>query len=249
MRADVNGVDTWYEVRGEGEPVVLLHGGFSDSRDFEDNLAGLADRFRVYLVDRRAHGRTPDVPGPVTSDDLADDVAAFLSDVVGGPAHVVGYSAGGVVALAVALRHPGLVRRLVLISTAFAADGWLFLPDPAGELPAELADRYAEVSPDGRDHLPVVVAKFGEAARGKGCTAEALHDVDVPALVLAADDDLIRLDHTVAMYQALPQGQLAVVPGSSHLLLFERPGLCRGLVADFLTTDPHRLMPIARAPR
>ncbi|MBY8848185.1 alpha/beta fold hydrolase [Saccharothrix sp. MB29] len=95
MYEDVNGVRTWFEVRGEGEPLVLLHGGFGDSRDFEPNLARLADRFRVFLVDRRGHGRTPDVPGDVDADLLAGDLAGFLERVVGGPAHLVGYSGRG----------------------------------------------------------------------------------------------------------------------------------------------------------
>jgi pimeloyl-ACP methyl ester carboxylesterase len=100
MYARVNGVETWYDVRGEGEPLVLLHGGFSDSRDFEPNLAGLPG-FRVHRVDRRGHGRTPDVPGPVSMDLLTADVIAFLEDVVGEPSHLVGYSVGGVPAMGV----------------------------------------------------------------------------------------------------------------------------------------------------
>ncbi|MEU4446055.1 alpha/beta hydrolase [Actinosynnema sp. NPDC050801] len=245
MYETVNGVRTWYEVRGEGEPLVLLHGGFSDSRDFEPSLARLADRFRVFLVDRRGHGRTPDVPGPVPLDVLAGDVIAFLEQVVGGPAHLAGYSAGGVVALGVAQRRPDLVRRLVVLNSAYAKDGWVFLPEAGGELPAEIADRYAEVSPDGRDHLPVVVDKFARAA----------HDPDVvdlaaitsPTLVLGSDDDIVHLEHTVAMYQGLPDAQLCVLPGTSHLMPFERPEQCASLVADFLTTTPAPLMPIRRA--
>jgi pimeloyl-ACP methyl ester carboxylesterase len=241
----VNGRRTWCEVRGEGEPLVLLHGGFSDSRDWEPSLARLADRFQVFLVDRRGHGRTPDVPGPVSMGVLTDDVISFLEQVVGGSAHLAGYSAGGVVALGVAQWRPDLVRRLVVLNTAYAKDGWVFLPQPGGELPAEVADRYAEVSPDGRDHLPVVVDKFARAA----------HDPDVldparitsPTLVLASDDDIIHLEHTVALYQRIPNAQLCVLPGTSHLMPFEQPDLCTTLVADFLTTTPKPLMPIRRA--
>ncbi len=245
MYETVNGVRTWYEVRGEGEPLVLLHGGFSDSRDFEAAAARLEDRFQVFLVDRRGHGRTPDVPGPVSLDVLADDVIGFLEQVVGGSAHLAGYSAGGVVALGVAQWRPDLVRKLVVLNSACAKDGWIFLPEPGGELPAEVADRYAEVSPDGREHLPVVVDKFARAA----------HDPDVldptaitrPALVLGSDDDIVHLEHTVALYRGIPNAQLCVLPGTSHLMLFERPDLCASLVADFLTTAPAPLMPIRRA--
>lgn len=245
MYETVNGVRTWHEVRGEGEPLVLLHGGFSDSRDFEPSLARLADRFRVHLVDRRGHGRTPDVPGPVSADVLTADVVAFLEQVVGGPAHVAGYSAGGVVALGVAARRPDLVRRLVVLNTAYARDGWLFLPEPGGELPAEVADRYAEVSPDGRDHLPVVVEKFARAAHDP--QEVDLGAITSPALVLGSDDDIVRLEHTLALYRGIADAQLCVLPGTSHLMPVERPELVASLVADFLTTTPAPLMPIRRA--
>lgn len=245
MYDDVNGVRTWHEVRGEGEPVVLLHGGFSDSREFGPGLARLADRFRVHTVDRRGHGRTPDVPGPVGLDVLAGDLAAFLEQVVGGPAHLVGYSAGGVVALGLAQRRPDLVRKLVVLNTAFAKAGWVFLPQPGGELPTELADRYAEVSPDGRDHLPVVVEKYARAAHSDEVVDLAA--ITAPTLVLGSDDDIVHLEHTLEMYRGVADAQLAVLPGTSHLMPFERPELCASLVAEFLTTEPRPLMPVNRA--
>jgi pimeloyl-ACP methyl ester carboxylesterase len=121
-------VDMWHEERGAGDPVVLLHGGLTDGRCFTGNLDGLADTFRIYLPDRRGHGRTPDAPGPITIDIMARDTIAFLERVVGGPARLVGYSAGGSVALQVALLRPDLVERLVLISTAHDLDGLIFKP-------------------------------------------------------------------------------------------------------------------------
>jgi pimeloyl-ACP methyl ester carboxylesterase len=247
MYSMVNGVRTWHEVRGDGEPLVLLHGGFSDSREFEPILAGLTERFRVHTLDRRAHGRTPDVPGPVVLDALAGDVTAFLSEIVGGPAYLLGYSAGGVVALDVARRRPDLVRKLVVVSSAFAKDGWLFLPEPDGELPPELADRYAEVSPDGRDHLPVVVDKYARAAHEDAVVDHTA--ITSPTLVLTGDDDIVSLEHTLAMYRGIADAQLCVLPGTSHLLLVERPELCTSVVAEFLTTTPKPLMPIRRAPQ
>jgi pimeloyl-ACP methyl ester carboxylesterase len=91
---EVNGVRTWYDERGEGEPLTLLHGGSSDSRDFAGNLDALANRFRLLLPERRGHGHTPDVEGPISYGLMADDLIAFIDEVVAGRAHVVGYSAG-----------------------------------------------------------------------------------------------------------------------------------------------------------
>lgn len=239
----------WHDERGSGEPVVLMHGGLTDSRCFDGNLDQLASNFRLYRPDRRGHGRTPDMPGPITVQLMARDTIAFLEDVVGGPAKLVGYSAGGTVALQVALLRPDLVEKLVLLSAVFDPDGLIFKPSAAGELPEQILDAYGEVSPDGRDHLHVVVRKIVDAvATETSPTSSDLLGVTCPTLVLAGDDDLVTLEHTIAMYRALPQAQLAVVPNASHLLLVEHPGLLRDVVATFLGTQPSpTLMPIRRA--
>jgi pimeloyl-ACP methyl ester carboxylesterase len=239
----------WHDERGSGEPAVLLHGGLTDSRCFDGNLDQLASNFRLYLPDRRGHGRTSDVPGPITVELMARDTIAFLEDVVGGPAKLVGYSAGGTVALQVALLRPDLVEKLVLVSAAFDPDGLLFKPSAGGELPEQILDAYGEVSPDGRDHLHVVVRKIVDAVATEASpTPSELRGVTCPTLVLAGDDDLVTLDHTIAMYRALPQAQLAVVPNASHLLLMEHPDLVKDIVATFLGTEPSAtLMPIRRA--
>ncbi|WP_237774710.1 alpha/beta fold hydrolase [Actinosynnema sp. ALI-1.44] len=239
----INNVRSWYDTEGEGEPLVLLHGGFSDSRDFDGNLRKLAEKFKVYLLDRRGHGHTPDVDGPVSIDMLVDDVVAFIEEVVGGPAYLAGYSSGGFVALAVASRRPDLVRKLVLVSTAYAPEGWLFLPEPDGQMPQQLVDRYAEVSPDGGDHFPVVVRKFAEMELDAAVDPGALAS---PTLILVGDDDMIHLRHIVDMYEAVPDAQLGIVPAATHLMLFERPDLVTRLVDEFLTTEPVLLMPVRR---
>src|SRR5690349_17947407 len=116
-------VATWYDVHGDGEPVLLLHSGFADSRMFAPALPILAGPFRAYTVDRRGHGRTPDVEGSLTYEAMADDTIAFLDSVVCEPTHLVGHSDGADVALLVALKRPDLVRKLVLVSGTFHYDG------------------------------------------------------------------------------------------------------------------------------
>src|SRR4051794_41090731 len=116
-------VRTWYDEHGDGEPLVLMHGGLTDSRFLEPNLGPLAERFHVYTPDRRGHGRTPDVDGPITYQLMADDTISFLEQVVGGPAHLVGHSDGAVVAMLVAMQRPELVRRLAMISGGFDKSG------------------------------------------------------------------------------------------------------------------------------
>src|SRR5688572_24093562 len=159
---DAGGVHTYYEVEGEGEPLVLLHGGMVTIETWSAQRAALAERFRVYLPERRGHGRTPDVPGPVGYELMGLDTIAFMEALGITSAHLVGWSDGGVVALEVALPRPDLVRRLVLMGTIAHVDG----QTPEGRewtenltletLPSFLSEPYERLSPDGPGHLRTV---------------------------------------------------------------------------------------------
>jgi pimeloyl-ACP methyl ester carboxylesterase len=250
---DLRGVRSWYEERGRGEPVVLLHGGIVDSRFFEPNLSELAAQFHVYAPDRRGHGRTPDVEGPMTFEAGADDTIALLEDVIGGPAHLVGHSNGAFVALLTAMRRPDLVRRLVMVSGGFHRDGFVsgegeFDPDA---VVAEYGRSYGEVSPNGEEHFRVVVEKTAELESKEPALAEAkLHQVKSMTLLMFGDDDLVTLEHVKATYEGIPAAELAIVPGTSHFLLQEKPGLCNRIIIEFLTEEPvPTVAPIRRANR
>lgn len=249
---DLGGVRTWYAEHGDGDPVVLLHPGGAgvDARAWSPNMDAIAGRFRVFTPERRGHGRTPDVPGPIGFEVMAGDTIAFLDTVVGGPAHLVGCSDGAVVALLVALMRPELVRKLVFIAGVFHHDGWAAgVIDPDQAPPEFLARLYAELSPDGPDHYPVVVAKLAEMhAREPSLTPRDLNGVRSGTLVMVGDDDEVTLEHAVALYRALPDAELAVIPGASHGLLVEKPTLCNTIVHEFLDNEPVRtLAPIRRA--
>lgn len=241
-------VNLWYDEMGVGAPVVLMHGGFSDSRDFAGNLDALSSRHRLLLPERRGHGHTADVAGPITIENMAADMITFLEQVADGPAALVGYSAGAGVALWVATRRPELVSNLVMISGAFDPAGLIMRPDADGEWPPQVVAAYAEVSPDGADHFPVIARKIADSVnQGSTLTVEDVGRVTCPALVIAADDDIVTLEHTIELYRALPDGYLAIVPGSSHLLLHEQPDHCTQLVGDFLAGHRgSRLMPVSR---
>jgi pimeloyl-ACP methyl ester carboxylesterase len=122
--AAVNGLDLYYEIHGEGEPMILLHGGVGAIEMFGEVLPLLAEGRRVIAVDLQAHGRTADIDRPMTFEAMADDVAALIEHLGLGEADVMGYSLGGGVALRTAIQHAEAVRKLVLVSTPFRRDGW-----------------------------------------------------------------------------------------------------------------------------
>jgi pimeloyl-ACP methyl ester carboxylesterase len=245
-------VRTWYDEYGEGAPLVLVHPGGADARSWAPNLDALAAHFHVFTPERRGHGRTPDVDGPITYPLMAHDTIAFLEGVVGGPAHLVGMSAGASVALLVALRRPEFARRVVLISGVFHRDGWMpEAIDPDAGPPGVLERGYAELSPDGPDHYPIVAAKLTRLNWDEPTLAVSdLSGVTSRTLVMLGDDDEVTLEHAIQMYRGLPDAELAVVPGTSHGLLHEKPALCNSILVDFLTTDPvPAIAPIRRADR
>ncbi len=247
----LGGVLTWYDEHGKGEPLALLHPGGADARAWAPNIDALASHFHVFTPERRGHGRTPDVEGPITYELMAQDTIAFLVGVVGGPAHLVGCSAGASVALLVALRRPDLARRVVIISGVFHRDGWVpDAIDPHASPPEVLVRGYAELSPDGADHFAVVSAKLARMnSEEPTLTATDLSGVKSRTLVMLGDDDEVTLEHANAMYRGLPDAELAVVPGTSHGLLHEKPALCNRIIVDFLTTtDPvPTIAPVRRA--
>jgi pimeloyl-ACP methyl ester carboxylesterase len=248
--ADVSGVKTWYAEHGTGEPLVLLHGAFTDASEFGATIPALAERFHVFTPERRGHGHTPDLPGPISYELMAADTVAFLDKLKIGPWHLVGHSDGANVALLVALARPDLVERLVLISGNFHHDG-LAADLDLSELAANdyLADAYGQVSPDGRDHFPVIAAKiFRMVTTEPTLSATDLAKVATRTLVMAGDDDMVSADHTLLMYRSIRDSELAIVPGTSHALIIEKPELCNRIILDFLTKDPApTFLPIRRA--
>jgi pimeloyl-ACP methyl ester carboxylesterase len=182
---------------------------------------------------------------------MADDTIAFLDTVVGRPADLLAHSDGAFVAMLVAMQQPELVKRLVMISGGFNKSG---AADPDAEWDVDqlfefLGPSYGEVSPDGIDHFKAVARKVGEmVAVEPDLQASDLANVPHRTLVMFSDDDLMTLTHAEEMYDALPNAELAIVPGTSHYLTQEKPALVNAIVLDFLTKEPvPTLVPIRRA--
>jgi len=122
--ATVNGVELGYEIRGNGAPLVLLHGGFGSSAQFGPTLPALAAGRQVVAVDLQSHGRSPTAYRPMRFETMADDIAALVRHLGLEQTDVMGFSLGGGVALRTGIQHPEVVDRLVLVSTPFRQTGW-----------------------------------------------------------------------------------------------------------------------------
>ena len=252
-RIEINGHPTWVEQRGEtGDTILLLHGGMSNSDTLLDVLSTpLTQRHRLVAFDRRGHGFTADTDAPFHYDDMATEAIGVLEKIVGGPAHLIGWSDGGIVGLLVALARPDLVNRLVLIGVNFHFEGVLPMEfDSSSPVPDMMMQSYVERSPDGAEHFDAVFGKFMTMVSTEPTlTVDDVRRVTAPTLVMVGDDDLIELSHTCALYESLAAGQLCVVPRASHGLPLEYPEETARAVLGFLAADlpPETLMPSRRA--
>jgi pimeloyl-ACP methyl ester carboxylesterase len=235
------------EVTGEGRDVVLLHGGGGGAAD----LAALRDLLqpgrRIIAPDQRGHGRSPDL-GELTYAAMAHDTAQLLDELGVRAADLVGWSDGGIIAAFVARDRPDLVRRVVAISAnvSSAPPAPAAFPDEARAwVAAATADQFA--MPPGRETLagaaegwPSIVARLKALWLGDpGITLDDLERIDRPILYLAGDGDVVRAEHTIAMFRATPGAQLAILPNASHELPRTHPRLVAAIVERFLAEpDP-----------
>ena len=244
--ADVNGLHMYYEVQGEGSPLVLLHGGVqSIDLSFAGLIPQLVGRHRVIGVELQGHGRTADIDRVSTSAALAGDVVALLDHLGVDRAHVLGFSLGAAVALELAVSHPDRVRSVVPISEPVRPDGMHEeLRDPAlhatsTRMPtaqdfADMQETYARLSPHPEHFTEFMAAQAQNAAELTGWSDEQLAGITAPVLVVIGDHDFVTIEHGALMKRLIPGAQLAVLPGTTHMTATKRIDLLVPLLAAFL---------------
>ena len=228
MYAPVNGLQLYYEVHGQGAPLVLIHGGGSTiESNFARILPLLARHRRVVAVEEQGHGHTAAIDRPFTFDNSADDVAALLDFLKIDRADVLGFSNGGQIAIRLANRHPAKVRRLVLASAPFRRDGmvpgfWEGLRNATlAQMPKALQDADRKINPDPK-HLVALFEQDQKRMNGFKDFPDAwLTSITAPALVLVGDQDVVTVEHAIRMRSLLPHGRLAVLPGNHGSYLGE----------------------------
>ncbi|TQS39721.1 alpha/beta fold hydrolase [Cryptosporangium phraense] len=237
--ANVDGLNTYYETHGTGDPLVLLHGGLATADTWAGQVPELAKQYQVIVPERRGHGRTADADGRYTYRLMAAETARLL-DVLGvSSAHLVGWSDGALVAALVAIDRPELVEKLVLIGQYFQPDGAhpavaAMLADTAA-MTAWARESYDALSPDGPAHFDVVVEKILRMWReDTGIPLDELATITAPTLVMQGDGDFVTVEHSALIRRTLAEAQLAVVPGTSHGLPMEKPALVNELILEFL---------------
>jgi pimeloyl-ACP methyl ester carboxylesterase len=244
--APVNGLDMYYEITGEGEPLVYIPAAFAFAG--MTGFPELSRGWRVVQVDLQGHGRTADIDRPLSFEQHASDVVALMRYLGIERAHFFGWSYGGLIAMLIAMRHPERVDCVATYGSLFGAARDAIRPDkfgpPIEPTPDGIAhrfarDHYRRVAPD-PDHWPVIWKKVMDIAPYE-LTREQLASVKNPVLVALGDNDFIRLEHALRAYAALPNAELAVIPDATHFLLFDRPWKLEPILVEFFSAPAERL--------
>lgn len=251
--APVNGLQMYYEIHGAGQPLVLIHGAFSAIEiSFGRVLPLLAKTRQVVGLELQAHGRTADIDRPLRLEQMADDVAAAIQHLGLEPADVFGYSMGAAVALRVAIRHPNVVRKLVFASATYTLAGvHPGLMEGLGEMQPEMMhgsawhEEYMRIAPRPEDFARLFAKKTEMDRATQDVPADAIRALRAPVLVMAGDSDLVRPEHAVEMFRLLgggvfgdmagmPNSQLAILPGTSHVSLADKADMLLAMIPPFL---------------
>lgn len=202
--AEVNGLRVYHEIYGKGQPLVLLHGGGSTiETSFGRVIPHFAKTHRVIAIERQAHGRTADRNTPATFEQDADDVAALLKQLGVERADILGFSNGGHVAIEIALRHPRLVRKLILASTNISREGmpaefWKGMEKPKfSDMPQIYKDAFLKVNNDPAALMKMFERDSSRMRVFKGWTDEQIKSITHPVLIVNGDQNDILLEHVI----------------------------------------------------
>ena len=252
-RVDINGMKMYYEVSGAGDPIVVLHGAYMNIPTMGEIIPQLARTHRVYAIEFQGHGRTTDIDRPITYQNLADDVAAFMDSVGLTRADVFGYSMGAIAGLQLAIRHPARVNKLVSASGAYDLKGWqpefsAFIPQMTVEFMitnTPLAAEYKKLAVD-TNGFPELARKLIALEKEPMAWEQDVRQVKTPVLIIVGDADVATLEHAVSMFRLLGGGamgdmgkplaasRLAVLPATSHTAVISQPNLLHSFIEPFL---------------
>lgn len=251
--SNVNGIKMYYEIHGQGEPLVLIHGGGSTiTTSFGKILPLLADSFQVIAVEVQGHGHTSDRDAPESFAQDADDVATLLHNLKIPKASFFGFSNGGNSSIQIVNRHPEIVNKLILASTFYKREGFppgffeMMKQATITDMPQPLRDAFLKINPDSNKLLTMFNKDRQRMVEFKDWPDETLSNIKSPTLIICGDQDGISVAHTLAMSKLIPGSRLMVLPAmhGGYMGVAESPSagekiieLTASVIKDFLNDD------------
>ena len=222
-------IEHHYIEKGEGFPLILLHGNGEDLSYFEHQMEPFAKHFRVMAIDTRGHGQTPRGHAPFTIWQFAEDLSGFMDSHGIGKAHVLGFSDGGNIAMVFALTHPERVEKLILDGANLDASGVRRSIQIPIEIGYRIARFFARKSPEAKKKAELL----GLMVNDPNVKPEELAQIQCPTLVVAGSKDMIKEKHTRLIAQSIPDAELTIIPGD-HFVANKNPDAFNEAVLCFL---------------
>ena len=244
--AEIGSVRLYYEITGDGEPLLLLHGGLGGSEHIAEIVPLLSRSFEVITVDRRGHGRSTDDGKPYSYAGMAEEMKAFLDYLQLGSVKMLGFSDGGVVGFHLASTSPETVEKLIAVGANFRVDGMTpesvefitnrMTPEELGTAFPEAERAYRERSPQPDSYASFIERSRALWLRDPYLSEQQMTEIEVPVLLIIGENDAIRLDHVLKMRHLIEGSQICVLPGGTHFLLGEKPEVVLPILLDFFAS-------------
>lgn len=237
--APVNGIQMYYEIHGDGPPLILLHGGLGNADCWEKQIPALSGRYKVIAVDSRGHGRSTFSERQISYDLMASDLIALMDHLNIRKAHVLGWSDGGIVGLDLAINHPDRLNRLIAYGANYNPSGMrhdAMENENIKDYFEKAARDYQALSPDPsrRDEFEKNLGRMWESE--PNFTAEQLRAITAPTLILDGDgDEAVSTEHTRELAGLIPRAELFLIPGTGHFAPWEKPEEFERIVLEFLS--------------
>lgn len=236
--ANVNGIDLYYEIHGDGPPLLLLHGGLGSAAYFQNQIPVLAEKYQVIAVDSRGHGRSSFDEQPINYALMAADVLALMDQLGIDKADLVGWSDGGIIGLDMAINHPERLNKVVAYGANYDPSG---VRADIGE--SEKFNAYIEQAAGDYQTLSPAPERWDEFLNNIGnmwatepnYTEAQLAAITTPMLILdGEDEEAIDTDHTRKMASLIPGAELVLIPGTGHFAFWEKPEEFNQIILNFL---------------
>lgn len=241
QRAEVNGIELYYEVYGEGEPVFLLHGGLANGTYWVNQIPAFAEQYQLIVVDSRGHGRSTFDDQPITYDLMSSDVLALADQLGIDTFAIVGWSDGGIIGLDIAINHPDRLTKVVAYGANSDVSGLnpdIGTSDTFNAYIEAAAEDYSEVAP-APERWDEFLGNIGEMwATLPDWTAEQLAAITTPFLILdGRHEEAILTSHAVYLFETIPNSALVLMPDTGHFAMFEQPDEFNAIVLAYLSSS------------
>lgn len=237
----VNGIKIYYETYGSGDPLLLVHGHRSSINGMKNQIDFFSRKYKVIIADTRAHGKSETGDKKLTYELMTEDIKMLLDKLNIDSAYVIGYSDGGIIGLIMAMKYPVKVKKLVTISACIKPDTTAVSKRAVESIKKQIDKANEMISKRDTTNNWTMEKEFGELLlNNPNYDFKDLNQIKCPTLVMQADRDVIKHEHSIKIYQNINKANLSIMPGLNHSLVSRDPAFVNTTIDRFIS-NPFRV--------